>query len=60
MDPRTAGNRTAADAGLSRPEPIRPSDVDWTAFRAEHPWMPGTAEDWLNRLRRALVSAVRD
>ncbi|WP_308405285.1 nucleotidyl transferase AbiEii/AbiGii toxin family protein [Streptomyces sp. B93] len=57
---RTAGNRPTADAGLSRLELIRPSDVDWTAFRTEHPWVPGTAEDWLNRLRRALASAVQD
>ncbi|MFF0200233.1 hypothetical protein [Streptomyces sp. NPDC005017] len=28
--------------------------VDRTAFRAERPWIPGTAADWLTRLRDAL------
>ncbi|MFI1330818.1 nucleotidyl transferase AbiEii/AbiGii toxin family protein [Streptomyces sp. NPDC020845] len=28
--------------------------VDWSGFRAEHPWVRGTAEDWLGRLARAL------
>ncbi|GHF04675.1 hypothetical protein GCM10014715_71110 [Streptomyces spiralis] len=29
-------------------------DVDWAGFRAGHPWVRGTAEDWLRRLVRAL------
>ncbi|MFG2353050.1 nucleotidyl transferase AbiEii/AbiGii toxin family protein [Streptomyces sp. NPDC048521] len=33
-------------------------DVDWDGFRRKHPWVRGTAQQWLRRLARALESAV--
>lgn len=29
--------------------------IEWNGFRAEHPWIQGSAEDWLGRLVRALT-----
>ncbi|MEW2397094.1 nucleotidyl transferase AbiEii/AbiGii toxin family protein [Streptomyces sp. NPDC046862] len=47
---RTPGN--AADA--FGPDTMASWQVDWNGFRAEHPWIRGTAQDWLGRLVRAL------
>ena len=33
-------------------------DVDWAGFQARHPWVTGTARDWLRRLARALRTMV--
>ncbi|GAA1254305.1 hypothetical protein GCM10009665_51190 [Kitasatospora nipponensis] len=46
------GGPAAADA-LGRDAVARWS-VDWQGFRAEHPRVRGTAEEWLERLGRAL------
>ncbi|MEU0601476.1 nucleotidyl transferase AbiEii/AbiGii toxin family protein [Streptomyces sp. NPDC006393] len=47
-----------ADGPLS-PAAVSGWDVDWAGFRADHPWVPGTAQDWLRRLVRALDSVIR-
>ncbi|WP_404952690.1 nucleotidyl transferase AbiEii/AbiGii toxin family protein [Streptomyces sp. 147326] len=46
------GNAAAADA--LRLEAVALWSVDWEAFRASHPQVRGTAEEWLERLSRAL------
>ncbi|MFE6281232.1 nucleotidyl transferase AbiEii/AbiGii toxin family protein [Streptomyces sp. NPDC057877] len=56
---RTPDHPSAADAALARLAEVRPSAVDWAAFQEEHPWVPGTAEQWLDRLREALATAVQ-
>ncbi|WP_330460760.1 nucleotidyl transferase AbiEii/AbiGii toxin family protein [Streptomyces sp. NBC_00820] len=50
-------------AGYSLAAALRPGalvrwDVDWDGFQAEHPWVPGTAEEWLRRLDRALAPVI--
>ena len=45
---------TAAGAGDLRPESVAGWKVDWAGFREECPGVPGTAEDWSDRLVRAL------
>ncbi|MFJ9814827.1 nucleotidyl transferase AbiEii/AbiGii toxin family protein [Streptomyces sp. NPDC101151] len=52
---RTVLSRTARlEADAFRPDAVIRWDVDWAAFQERHPWVPGTAEDWLRRLARAL------
>ncbi|MFE1439883.1 nucleotidyl transferase AbiEii/AbiGii toxin family protein [Streptomyces sp. NPDC058739] len=51
---RGQAGAAAAAAAAFGPEQVTGWRVDWTAFRAEHPWIPGTAADWLTRLRDAL------
>ncbi|MFE7857327.1 nucleotidyl transferase AbiEii/AbiGii toxin family protein [Streptomyces sp. NPDC057403] len=46
------GNTAAADA--LRLDAMTPWSVDWEDFRADHPQVRGTAEEWLERLGRAL------
>ncbi|MFF3565854.1 nucleotidyl transferase AbiEii/AbiGii toxin family protein [Streptomyces sp. NPDC002574] len=41
-------------AGASRLTRVAPHSVDWDAFRAAHPWVAGTAAEWLDRLSLAL------
>ncbi|MER6983360.1 nucleotidyl transferase AbiEii/AbiGii toxin family protein [Streptomyces carpinensis] len=52
---RTIG--PAADSPLS-PAAVSRWDVDWADFQVGHPWVPGTARDWLRRLVRALDSVI--
>ncbi|MGW0707253.1 nucleotidyl transferase AbiEii/AbiGii toxin family protein [Streptomyces sp. NPDC002643] len=37
---------------------VRCDEADWTAFRADHHTVRGTAKDWLQRLTTALAPAV--
>ncbi|MEU9393616.1 nucleotidyl transferase AbiEii/AbiGii toxin family protein [Streptomyces sp. NPDC048324] len=46
------GNTAAADA--LRPDAMTQWSVDWEDFRADHPQVHGTAQEWLQRLNRAL------
>ncbi|WP_327434473.1 nucleotidyl transferase AbiEii/AbiGii toxin family protein [Streptomyces sp. NBC_01236] len=46
------GNTAAADA--LRLDAVALWSVDWEDFRADHPHVRGTAEEWLERLSRAL------
>jgi hypothetical protein len=39
------------------PDDVTAWRVDWDGFRAEHPWISGTAQDWLGRLHHALRDA---
>ncbi|MER7844320.1 nucleotidyl transferase AbiEii/AbiGii toxin family protein [Kitasatospora sp. NPDC096077] len=54
---REPGRTAAADAlrldAVARWAAER--SVDWEDFRADHPWVRGTAEEWLARLSRALA-----
>ncbi|WP_437067225.1 nucleotidyl transferase AbiEii/AbiGii toxin family protein [Streptomyces sp. enrichment culture] len=36
------------------PDDVTGWRVDWHGFRAEHPWVSGTAQHWLGRLHHAL------
>ncbi|MDX2523914.1 nucleotidyl transferase AbiEii/AbiGii toxin family protein [Streptomyces europaeiscabiei] len=49
------GDTAAADA--LRLDAVVPDPVDWAVFRAAHPQVRGTAQEWLDRLNRALGSA---
>lgn len=59
---RTTGTETEAvdlNPASFTPVDLSPAaltgwEVDWAGFRAAHPWVTGTAEDWLRRLGRAL------
>jgi hypothetical protein len=42
------------------PDEARAWTVAWAAFRSKHPWVPGTAEEWQDRLARALESMLAD
>ncbi|MET9732601.1 nucleotidyl transferase AbiEii/AbiGii toxin family protein [Streptomyces sp. NPDC006458] len=48
----------AGGADAFGPEQVTGWRVDWTAFQAGHPWISGTAQDWLTRLRDALCDAL--
>lgn len=64
----TASTDTALPDFVLPPSPTAPvtapwsmsvdRKVDWEGFRAEYPWVRGTAEEWLERLRRALEAVV--
>ncbi|MCX5209414.1 nucleotidyl transferase AbiEii/AbiGii toxin family protein [Kitasatospora sp. NBC_00240] len=41
-----------------RPETLRVREEDWAAFRADHPWLRGPAERWLDRLGTALAPVL--
>ncbi|WP_319595569.1 nucleotidyl transferase AbiEii/AbiGii toxin family protein [Streptomyces sp. ID05-04B] len=49
---REPGNTAAVDA--LRLDAVALGSVDWEDFLANHPQVRGTAEEWLERLRRAL------
>ncbi|MFJ9863193.1 nucleotidyl transferase AbiEii/AbiGii toxin family protein [Streptomyces sp. NPDC101165] len=42
------------EADALRPAAVLRWDVDWAGFRQKHPWVRGTAQEWLRRLARAL------
>ncbi|MDX3136742.1 hypothetical protein PV367_44705 [Streptomyces europaeiscabiei] len=44
-------------AAALRLDAVVPDPVDRAAFRAAHPQVRGTAQEWLDRLNRALESA---
>ncbi|MFE9424507.1 nucleotidyl transferase AbiEii/AbiGii toxin family protein [Kitasatospora sp. NPDC006697] len=44
----------AVGAEVMRLDEVALWSVDWEEFRARHPWLRGTAEEWLARLGRAL------
>ncbi|MFD9107290.1 nucleotidyl transferase AbiEii/AbiGii toxin family protein [Streptomyces bottropensis] len=48
-----------AVADTSRLDVVAPDPADWTDFRAAHPRVRGTAEEWLERLDRALEAMPR-
>ncbi|MPY39024.1 nucleotidyl transferase AbiEii/AbiGii toxin family protein [Streptomyces phyllanthi] len=48
------------DVDPLRLDVVTPRSVDWAAFRADHPQVRGTAEEWLERLSRALEPVFVD
>ncbi|MFI7409690.1 nucleotidyl transferase AbiEii/AbiGii toxin family protein [Streptomyces sp. NPDC049627] len=52
--------RTVFPPGVAAPTGavVRSWSVDWESFRAGHPAVRGTAEEWLDRLCRALTSVT--
>ncbi|MEV7024239.1 nucleotidyl transferase AbiEii/AbiGii toxin family protein [Kitasatospora sp. NPDC093558] len=47
-----------ASADALRPDAVALWSVDWETFRADHPQVRGTAEEWLERLSRALEGVL--
>ncbi|MGW3247514.1 nucleotidyl transferase AbiEii/AbiGii toxin family protein [Streptomyces sp. NPDC001070] len=45
-------------ASAPRLAEVAPHSVDWDAFRTAHPWVTGTAAQWLDRLKRALSEVL--
>ncbi|MGI5378823.1 nucleotidyl transferase AbiEii/AbiGii toxin family protein [Streptomyces sp. CA-251387] len=52
--------RTVFPPGMAPPtgDLVRSWSVEWESFRAEHPAVQGSAEEWLDRLCRALTSVT--